>query len=109
MAAPDFFFALNAMFRHLHDRYGMEPLITYWRKLGREYYAARWQKWRREGAKAVADDWREYFSNEPGAQVVVTVADGAVELDVQVCPAIKHVRDHGRELVPYFGDHCDHV
>jgi hypothetical protein len=29
MAAPDFFFAVNAMFRHLHDRHGMESLVNY--------------------------------------------------------------------------------
>ena len=110
MSAPDFFFAVNAMFRHLHDRYGMEALVTYWRKLGHDYYAARWEKWRRGGAKAVADDWRAYFSKEPGAHVMVSMeGDSAVDLDVKVCPAIKHLRDHGREIVPYFCEHCDHV
>jgi hypothetical protein len=110
MAAPDFFFAVNAMFRHLHDRYGMDALVTYWHTLGREYYAARWNGWRQEGARAVAEDWRTYFANEPGAQVIVAMdGDSTVDLDVQVCPAIKHLRDHAREIVPYFCDHCDHV
>jgi hypothetical protein len=110
MAAPDFFFAVNAMFRHVHDRYGMPELVNYWRKLGREHYVARWKKWRREGASAVAQDWRAYFASEPGAQVIVSItSDNIVDLDVQVCPAVKHLRDHGREIVPYFCDHCDQI
>ena len=41
MSAPDFYFAVNSMFRYLHDRYGKSALIDYWRGLGREYYRPR--------------------------------------------------------------------
>ena len=118
------------MFRHLHDRYGKAALIDYWRGLGRDYYRQRTDAWRRGGPRAVADDWREYFAREPQADVSVTLepapapgsapgtapapgsgdSGGAtVRLDVRVCPAIKHLRDSGREIVPYFCEHCDHV
>ncbi len=40
MAAPDFYFAVNALFRYLHDRYGHRALIGYWRNLGCEYYSS---------------------------------------------------------------------
>ena len=109
MSTPDFYFANNAMFRHIHDRYGKAALIEYWQALGREYDRARLQRWRRGGLRAVADDWRDYFGREQGAVVEVTCDDQAVELDIQVCPAIKHLRDHGREIVPYFCEHCDHI
>ena len=110
MSAPDFYFAVNAIFRHLHDRCGMPALVEYWRALGRDYYAARTASWRAGGADAVAVDWRDYFAREPGAVVVVERPDQqTVDLDVRVCPAIKHLRDSGREIVPYFCDHCDHV
>ena len=109
MSAPDFYFAVNAMFRHLHDRYGKQVLIDYWRRLGREYYAGRTGKWRAGGLAEVARDWEVYFQAEPGAQVRVTKSDDAVQLDVDVCPAIRHLRDCGRDIVPYFCEHCDHV
>lgn len=110
MSAPDFYFAVNAMFRYLNDRYGKEVLEDYWRSLGREYYALRTEKWREGGLDTVAEDWREYFSHEPGARVDVRKPDeNTVELDIRVCPAIKHLRDHQREIVPYFCEHCDHV
>ena len=112
MSAPDFYFAVNATFRHLHDRFGKAALVDYWESLGREYYRGRAVRWREQGPAAIAEDWRQYFLNEPRAEVEVVV-DGAgvpcVTLDVRVCPAIKHLRDSGREIVPYFCEHCDHV
>lgn len=109
MSAPDFYFAINATFRHLHDRYGKEALVDYWRRLGQEYYRARIVRWRAGGPQAIADDWQAYFAEEPQAQVRVTADADAAELDVEVCPAIKHLRQEGRDIVPYFCEHCDHV
>ena len=109
MSAPDFYFVVNSTARHIHDEYGMDVLIDYWRSLGREYYAQRAASWHDGGLQAIADDWREYFLREPGAEVNATVAEDTVELDIRVCPAIKHLRASGREIVPYFCDHCDHT
>jgi hypothetical protein len=109
MSAPDFYFAVNATARHIHDEYGMDVLVDYWRSLGREYYRARSAKWREGGLPAIAQDWQAYFLQEPGAVVEVTVDDAAVQLDVQVCPAIKHLRECERDIVPYFCEHCDHT
>jgi hypothetical protein len=109
MSAPDFYFAINAMFRHLHDRYGKEALIDYWRSLGREYYGQRTHQWRQGGPMAIADDWRRYFAAEPQADVVVTHDDQTVSLEVRICPAIKHLQDQARSIAHYFCEHCDHV
>ncbi len=109
MSAPDFFFAVNAMFRNIHDRDGKNVLINYWRSLGREYYARRVEAWRRGGPEAVADDWRAYFAEEPQADVTVAADGNIVTLEIRVCPAIKHLRDHRRDIVPYYCEHCDHI
>jgi hypothetical protein len=34
MSAPDFYFVVNATARHIHDEYGMDVLIDYWRSVG---------------------------------------------------------------------------
>ncbi len=109
MSAPDFYFAVNAMFRQIHDQYGKPALIDYWRSLGSDYYALRVRAWRQGGPEELARDWREYFAHEPQAQVKASVAGKTVTLDVAVCPAIKHLRDCHRDIVPYFCEHCDHV
>ena len=108
MPAPDFYFAINAVFRHLHERYGHSALIDYWHNLGREYYRSRWQRWR-GGVEAIALDWQAYFGQEPLAKVDVSIRGDSVDLTIDVCPAIKHLRDSGRRIVPYFCEHCDHT
>lgn len=109
MSAPDFYFAINALFRYLHDTRGRAALIDYWHQIGADYYVERTARWRTGGTEAVASDWREYFAKEPGAQVAVSHNARSVTLDVLVCPAILHLRSHQREIVPYFCEHCDHV
>ena len=109
MSAPDFYFATNAIIRHLHDRYGREALADYFRSLGREYYRRRSASWRAGGPAAIADDWRAYFAGEPQADVEVASTERGVELIVRVCPAIKHLRDHARNIAPCFCEQCDHT
>lgn len=109
MSAPDFYFAINATFRHIHDRYGEPALVEYWRRLGRDYYRARTDRWREGGLEEVARDWQAYFAEEPGAEVRVRRDADQVELDIAVCPAIRHLRACSREVVPYYCEHCDHV
>ena len=109
MSAPDFYFAVNAIARHILDEYGKDVLIDYWQSLGREYYGQRAERWRKEGASALAEDWREYFLKEPNAGVTVTVEGESVELDIKTCPAIKHLRDNNRDILPCFCEHCDHT
>jgi len=109
VSAPDFYFVVNATARHIHDEYGKDVLVDYWRSLGREYYAKRSQAWKAGGGRAIAADWQEYFLHEPGADVEISATDDAADLNVRVCPAIKHLRECGREIVPYFCEHCDHT
>ena len=109
MSSPDFYFAVNATARHLHDEYGMDVLVDYWRSLAREFYAERIANWRKRGVRGIAEDWRAYFLAEPGAEVRVAADENSVTLDIDVCPAIKHLQDCGREIVPYYCDHCDHT
>ncbi len=83
--------------------------MDYWRSLGREYDRRRLERWRAGGPEALAADWCEFFAEEPQADVNVDVVGRNVVLDIKVCPAIKHLRDHHRDIVPYFCEHCDHV
>ena len=91
------------------DVFGKQALIEYWRELGEQYYASRVARWRAEGVKGIAADWQAYFADEPQAKVEITTRDQAVEMDVQVCPAIKHLRESGRDIVPEYCEHCDHT
>ncbi|MBI4557289.1 MAG: hypothetical protein HY706_06880 [Candidatus Hydrogenedentes bacterium] len=109
MPAGDFYFAINATFRFIQDRFGEEALIRYWETLGSNFYAPLVERFRTGGPDAVAAYWREFFANEPGGKVVVEKQDGKVEIDVQDCPAIGWLRTHNREIVSNYCRHCHHV
>jgi hypothetical protein len=107
--AGDFYFAINATFRFIEKRFGRDGLRRYWQEFGSTYYAPVTAAWKRGGLPAVASYWRAFFDAEPGAEVRVDVTSDRVILDVQVCPAIKHLRAHARDIVPCFCQHCYYV
>ena len=53
MAAPDFYFAINATFRFIEERWGEEALNRYWDAMGRGYYAPLSARFRSGGLAAV--------------------------------------------------------
>jgi len=106
VGAPDFYFAINATFRFILNTLGVEGLRRYWSDMGKSYFAPVTARWRDQGLKGVASYWRAFFEAEPGAAVDVVTNEDTVTLEVRVCPAIKHLRAHGREIVPCFCQHC---
>jgi len=109
MAAPDFYFAINATFRWIYDNWGEEGLKEYWRALGRDHYAFLTEKFRKEGMEAVYNYWQEFFAREPGGDVCVKKENNGVTIVVRVCPALKHLKAHGREIFPLYCQHCQIV
>ncbi|NPV47547.1 MAG: hypothetical protein HPY69_11350 [Armatimonadetes bacterium] len=106
MAAPDFYFAINATFRWIHANWGEEGLRAYWEAMGREHYAEVTERFRAGGLDAVYHYWRDFFATEPGGDVCVQQGAKAVTIEVRKCPAIRHLREHGREIMPLYCDHC---
>ena len=109
VGAGDFYFAINATFRFIEKQFGRDGLRRYWQELGSGYYAPMTAVWKSGGLPAVADYWRAFFDAEPGAEVQVDVTPDLVSLDVRVCPAIKHLRAHAREILPCLCQHCFYV
>lgn len=106
VGAADFYFAINATFRFVLNKLGPDGLRQYWTDLGTRYFAPVTARWKEGRLIAIADYWRAFFAAEPGAEVEVRQSPNEVTLDVKVCPAIKHLRAHGREIVPCFCEHC---
>ncbi len=106
VGAADFYFAVNATFRFLLTRFGLDGLREYWCELGKGYYAPVTETWKRGGLSGIAEYWRAFFHAEPGAEVQVHEHKREVRVEVKTCPAIKHLRAHGREIVPCFCQQC---
>ena len=109
IGAADFYTAINATFRFIFQRFGREGLLRYWHELGSKYYAPVSQRWNADGMQAVAEFWRAFFAAEPAAEVEVNQQADEVVVKVKTCPAIRHLRAQGREIVPFFCQHCHFV
>lgn len=109
VGAADFYTAINATFRFIFNRFGREGLLRYWHELGTKYYAPVSQRWLDGGLSAVVEYWRAFFAAEPGAEVTVSQSADEVCVTVTTCPAIRHLRAQGREIVPFFCQHCHFV
>jgi len=107
--AADFYFAINATFRFLLLRRGVAGWQRYLVEMGRGYYEPVNRRWREGGLAAVARYWRAFFAAEPGAVAEVTEHRDRVEVHVRECPAIKHLRAGGREIVREYCQHCYHL
>ena len=106
VGAADFYFAINATFRFILQRFGLERLRCYWTDLGTQYYAPLAVAWKQHGLPGIAAYWRAFFAAEPGAEVQVQESDGVVVVEVAVCPALRHLRAHRREIVSCFCQQC---
>ncbi len=104
--AADFYYAINATFRFLLARLGRDGWQRWLESLGRGYYEPVNALWRQGGLPVVARYWRAFFAAEPGAEVEVREAEDRVEIEVRQCPAIKHLRAGGREIVREYCQHC---
>ena len=106
VGAADFYFAINATFRFIHDRFGIEGLHRYWTEMGTNYFAPVSESWKRNGWDGVAAYWKAFFAAEPKAEVNVDRNGETLVVEVKTCPAIKHLRDHQREIFSCFCQHC---
>lgn len=109
MSAGDFYYAINATFRFVHDTYGKEALVDYWTSMAHGYHADVAARFRAGGLEEAQRYWAEYFAHEPGGDVRVDRTDRGVEIDVRDCPAIRWLKEGGREIVPYYCEHCHYV
>ncbi len=106
VGAADFYFAINATFRFIHDRFGMEGLRRYWTEMGANYFAPVSASWKANGLDGVMEYWKAFFAAEPKAEVDISRQGESVVFEVKTCPAIKHLRDHQRQVLPSFCQHC---
>ena len=109
VGAADFYAAVNATFRFIEKQFGLDGLRRYWTQMGQTYYAPVTERWRGGSLAAVAEHWRAFFAAEPGAEVAVSLEADEVVVQVKTCPAIRYLREHQREILPCFCQHCHFV
>lgn len=104
--AADFYFAIHATFRYLLETQESGTWEQYLNDLGEQYFAPVNQQWRAGGLHAVAEYWHAFFNAEPQADVTVTELEDTVSIQVHRCPALHHLKTHGRQILSQYCQHC---
>jgi hypothetical protein len=83
VGAADFYFAINATFRFILQKFGVEGLRRYWMDLGEKYFAPVSAAWKLRGLEAVAEYWKAFFDAEPKSEVEIISEKESVTRDAQ--------------------------
>ncbi len=95
----DFHGALSSALIYLEERFGAEAVREYLRGFAREYYAPLREEMTERGLEAVADRLRRVYADE-GADVCIELDRDGLIVEVEACPAVTHMREHGYEVAP---------
>lgn len=95
----DFHGALSSALIYLEERFGPEAVREYLRDFARKYYAPLREDMQERGLEAVADRLRRVYEDE-GADVCLEMNEDELIVEVEACPAVTHMREHGYEVAP---------
>ncbi len=95
----DFHGALSNALIYLQQRFGPEAVREYLRQFARNYYAPLREEIGERGLEAMADRLRQVYEDE-GADVCLEIDEDGLIVEVEACPAVTHMREHGYEVAP---------
>jgi predicted ArsR family transcriptional regulator len=95
----DFHGALSSALIYLQERFGPDAVREYLREFARKYYAPLREELDERGLDAVADRLRRVYEDE-GADVCLEMTEDGLIVEVEACPAVTHMREHGYEVSP---------
>jgi hypothetical protein len=95
----DFHGALSSALIYLEERFGPEAVSEYLRGFARAYYAPLSAELRTRGLEALADRLRRVYETE-GAELSLTFTGGSLTVEVEACPAVRHMRERGYAVSP---------
>ena len=87
----DFHGALCYAIKYLDDNFGEEVTNAYLIQVGERAYLPLISRLKQDDLSALAEHWREIFTNE-GGEFSLYFEDGILVLVVTDCPAIRHLK-----------------
>lgn len=100
----DFHGSMHATLAYIGQRFGREALREILRETAQRVYCSIYEKLKVGDLSELIEHWR-YFMEREGAQFTINVTDDGVEMIVQECPAVRHLRTLGIEQPSEF--FCD--
>ncbi len=99
----DFHSSLNNGIEYLGSKYGEEVLIDYLKTYTENVYKKVIEDIKARGIDAIADKIRDTYKTEKSENVLTLSKDGdTLTVQIEYCPAVKHLRDTGRTVTPWF-------
>ena len=99
----DFHGALSAGIEYLDKTFGEEAVRQYLRQFTAAYYAPLIAAVRLRGLVALRDHFAQVYQEE-GAQARFRLTDDELFIELDACPAVTHMRQHGYPVARLFGE-----
>lgn len=97
----DFHGALSVAIDYVHQRYGADAVRDLLRQFAARYYAPLKADLNRRGLPALRECLEKIYRLEGGA-IGISCSENELRLEVQACPAVRHMRRHGYHVAKLF-------
>ena len=97
----DFHGALSAGIEYLERHFGQEAVRQYLRQFAISYYAPLIEAVRERGLVALYDHFAEVYKEE-GAEARMNLTEDELFIELDACPAVAHMRQHGYPVARLF-------
>jgi len=97
----DFHGALSNGIQFIHEKYGAEAVREYLRQFVAAFYAPLKSEIKRRGLAALKDHFEKMYRTEGGV-IHLTCSADELRLEVEACPAVTHMRQHGYKIAELF-------
>jgi hypothetical protein len=104
----DFHGALSAGIEYLHVNYGEDAVRQYLWQFAKTFYAPLTQALRSRGLVALQEHFSHIYDLEGGA-VHITLSEAQLQIEVNACPAVMHMRNQGYPVARLFRETTDTV
>ena len=97
----DFHGALSTGIEYLDQQYGPEAVRAYLRQFSSTFYAPLTQALQERGLSALQEHFERIYRLE-GGKIQIAFSEDEMILEVEACPAVTHMRQHGYPVARLF-------
>ena len=101
----DFHGAMSYGLKYVYDSYGDNGVKEYLKELVRTVYSPLSKALKKSGLRELEKHWKKIFDLED-ADYKLFYEDNVLNLKINKCPAIRHMKKYGYEIFEGFCEHC---
>ena len=105
---PDFHGALSVGIEYLHENYGEDAVRRYLWQFAQTFYAPLSDALNDRGLIALEEHFRGIYEREGGA-ADFSLSENELKIQVDACPAVTHMREHGYPVARLFRETTETV